>query len=107
MVEASWGQRLLLAMIKLCLVAVGAVLALVVLCGVLVLFCVWALRRGWARLTGRPVAPWVLRTDPMAVWRQAAGFGQVPRGTATSPEASGRDERRRVPAGDVTDVVPK
>jgi len=104
LVEATWGQRLVLAVIKLLLVAVGAVLALMVLCGVAVLFGVWAVRRAWARLTGRPVAPWVLRTDPMAVWRQAAGFGR-PAGAGQSPAA--RDKGQRVPLGDVTDVTPK
>jgi hypothetical protein len=105
LVEATWGQRLVLAVIKFFLVAVGAVLALVVLCGVAVLFGIWAVRRAWARLTGRPVAPWVLRTDPMAIWRQAAGFG---RPVAAAPHApAGRDDRQRMPVGDVTDVTPK
>ncbi|QHI97348.1 hypothetical protein GT347_04740 [Xylophilus rhododendri] len=106
MPEPTWGQRLLLAVIKLVLVAAGAVFALAALCAVLVLFCVWAVRRTWARLTGRPVAPWVLRTDPMAVWRQASAFrrGAQPAAAETAEQA---EARRRFPAADVTDVTPK
>ncbi|WPB55317.1 hypothetical protein [Xylophilus sp. GOD-11R] len=103
MTEPTLLQRLALMVIKLVLVAVGAVLALVVLCGVFVLFCLWAVRRAWARLTGRPVAPWVLHTDPMAVWRRAAQFG---RGAAQAPPAREAAPPRRV-AEDVTDVTPK
>lgn len=93
-------QRSLLVVLRLLLVAVGAVFALAVVCGVVALFSVWAVRRGWARLTGRPVAPWVLRTDPMAVWRQAGRF----RGGVAGTEVTGKV---RAPTTDVTDVTPK
>lgn len=107
--EVSLLQRLMLMVLRLVLVAVGAVLALAVLCGVMVLFSVWAVKRAWARLTGRPVAPWVLRTDPMAVWRQTAGFRGRPAASPDSPGASapaaGGGLKRSL--GDVTDVTPK
>lgn len=94
-------RRVLLVLLQLLLVAVGAVFALAVICGVVALFCVWAVRRGWARLTGRPVTPWVLRTDPMAVWRQAGRF----RAGGVVPAETGA--KLRTPIGDVTDVTPK
>ena len=97
---SSLLQRFLLVLLRLLLVAVGAVFALAVVCGVVALFSVWAVRRAWARLTGRPVAPWVLRTDPMAVWRQAGRF----RPGATAPAAP--EPARRI-REDVTDVTPK
>ena len=33
-----------------------------------VLALVWGLRALWARLTGRPVTPWVMRMDPRTGW---------------------------------------
>jgi hypothetical protein len=50
--------------VRLVVVALGLVLFLSLLAGVMVLALVWALRAGWARLTGRPVTPWVMRMDP-------------------------------------------
>ena len=101
MADVSMGQRLLLALVRLLTVAVGAVLALVALCGVMALLVVWGARRSWARLTGRPVAPWVLKSDPMAVWRRAAAFGRgVPPRAEPAPA-------RRPAVADVTDVTPK
>lgn len=101
----------MLFVIRLLLVAVGAVFALAVLCGIAVLLLVWAVRRTWARLTGRPVAPWVLKTDPLAVWRQAAAFrrgaGFQPRADGDIASASGAGPGRRRELGDVTDVTPK
>lgn len=109
--EVSLLQRLMLMVLRLVLVAVGAVLALAVLCGVLVLFMVWGVKRTWARLTGRPVAPWVLRTDPMAVWRQTAGFrrGAGTYAAADSPvsPAHKRSLGNVAEVTDVTDVTPK
>lgn len=35
-----------------------------------VLLAVWAVQRLWARLTGRPVSPWVFRVDPRAQWNR-------------------------------------
>jgi hypothetical protein len=58
------------------------------------LLAVWLVRALWARLTGKPVAPWVFRVDPRAHW---SGFGQAPeRAPATQ-----RDDR------DVIDVIPR
>src|SRR5574337_822602 len=34
------------------------------------LLAVWAVQRLWARLTGRPVSPWVFRIDPRAQWNR-------------------------------------
>jgi len=99
----------MLMVLRLVLVAVGAVLALAVLCGVFVLFLVWAVKRAWARVTGRPVAPWVLRTDPLAVWRQTAGFRRGAAGgePVGSPSPPGSAPGPRKSLGDVSDVTPK
>lgn len=50
-------------------------LALVLFVGMmtlgLLLFGVWLLRLLWAKLTGRPVQPWVYRMDRRTVWQRA------------------------------------
>ena len=63
------------------------------------LLMVWLLSALWARLSGRPVAPWVFRVGPRAQWnrfnRGAAGDGRA------APPGSGR----AADLNEVTDVV--
>lgn len=61
----------------------------------------WAARAGWARLTGRPVTPFVVRFGPRQGFHRWAGRGP---GAAEAPAAS-RRERERL--HDVTDVEVK
>jgi len=61
--------------------AVGLVLFASLLLATLVLAAAWGLRAGWARLTGRPVNPWVMRMDPRT------GFGTVFRSARWSADA--------------------
>ncbi len=102
---------LLRLVLRLVLVAMGLVLFLSLLAGALVLALVWAVRAGWARLTGRQVTPWVMRMDPRT------GFGTVFRssqrwsrasGTATAAPGDAAATSHRggtLPgAGEVTDV---
>ena len=92
---ARWSLRLLV-------IAMGAVLFLSLLFAAGVLAMVWGVRLLWARLTGRPVRPWVMRIDPRH------GFSTVYRSTArwTSHTASkARSSVSRL--GDVTDVEPR
>ena len=60
------------AVIRLVLRVVLLLMAMVfiasLLLAALVLLAVWFVRRSWARLTGRPVSPWVFRVDPRAQW---------------------------------------
>jgi len=97
-------QGLLNFLVRLVLLAAGLVFALCLLFAVLALLAVWGLRYGWARLTGKPVAPFVFRFNPRA------GFGRVYRGEwsqAARPAdaqhaGAGRPARREI--ADVTDV---
>jgi hypothetical protein len=63
---------LIAAVIRFVLRVVLLVMALVFIASLLLaavlLLAVWGLRRLWARLTGRPVSPWVFRVDPRAQW---------------------------------------
>jgi hypothetical protein len=102
--------------LRVVVVAMGVVLFLSLVAAVMVLALVWALRACWARLTGKPVTPWVMRMDPRT------GFGTVfrsterwtaPRRGATAADASSDESaasrRGAVLPGahDVTDVVPR
>lgn len=66
---------LLRLLLKVVVVAMGLVLFASLLVAAMLLALVWALRAGWARLTGRPVTPWVMRMDPRS------GFSTVFRST--------------------------
>ena len=93
--------RVFLSLLMLC---AGLVVAASLLAALLVLVAAWGLRAGWARLTGRPVMPFVMGIDPRA------GFGRVFRqrawaSAATAPTRSAGAARLR-PA-DVTDVEPR
>jgi hypothetical protein len=81
--------------LRFVLLLAGLVFAISLALALAVLLLGWGLRSLWARLTGRRVAPFVMRIDPRE------GFGQVyrraggaPRGAATTLD-------------DVTDVEPK
>lgn len=80
----------------------------------------WGARRLWARVTGKPVEPWVFRFDPRSgfrtayqgVWSRAAGMRSgrsSSYGGATEAEHAGSNtaRRRAIDHADVTDVTPK
>ena len=73
------------------------------------LLLVWGVRALWARLLGRPVAPWVFRVDPRAHW---SGFGppagrgpQSPRGPISQRGLTEGTDVMDVT--EVTDVIPR
>lgn len=82
-------------LIRVLIVAAGLVLAASVLVAAAVGAVLWGLHAAWARLTGRPVRPFIVRM------RRAPAF----RWPAEHPAAA--PQRRRMPAGDVVDVEPK
>lgn len=82
-------------LLRVFLVAAGLVFAASLLAAFVFVLALWSLRALWARLTGRPVLPFVVRIDPRA------GFDRMARRPA--PSSARRD---RV-IGDVTDVEPK
>lgn len=97
-------------LLRVVLFLMGLVLAASLAVVVLLLGALWALRYGWARLTGQPVTPWVMRFKP------GSGFSrfraaQQPTGptVADTANARARGESGRSPiallgADDVTDV---
>lgn len=105
-----WAVRILLLL-------AGAVFFLSLLAVACVLLCVWALRSVWAKITGKPVTPWVMPMRGGAAWsamyqRAAGGMAAAapaepvtPFGAA--PAGSKRSGILPKVAGDVSDVQPR
>lgn len=90
--------------LRLVLLAAGLVFAASLALMVLVLLAFWGLRTVWARLTGQPVTPFVMRVDPRG------GFNRMYRGASSAQPANepGPSEPvRRRQIADVTDVEVK
>lgn len=120
--------------VRIVLIVTGAVFFLCLMAVACVLAAVWGVRALWAKLTGRPVAPWVVPMRGAASWSQmyqraggfGGGFGQqraaaesgagytaAERGSAeASPFGGAAPGSKRSGilanvAGDVTDVKPR
>lgn len=99
-------------LLRLVVIAMGLVLFASLLVAAMLLALVWVLRAGWARLTGRPVTPWVMRMDPRtgfsAVFRSTKRWSAGRRGAAPADGGEDANASRRggiLPgAAQVTDV---
>jgi len=89
-------------LLRLFLVAAGLVFAASLAVGAVLMLAVWGVRAGWAKLTGRPVTPFIMRIHPRGgfdrMYRRPEPAGRAPRAESIRP-------RGRV--GDVTDVEAK
>jgi hypothetical protein len=88
--------------LRVLLLGMGLVFFASLLLAAFVVLAVWLARAMWAKLMGRPVAPWHFRFDPQARWR---GF----QGAAASAQAARQAQRRASSrsVADITDVVVK
>ena len=101
-------------LLRVVVIAMGLVLFASLLVAVMVLALVWSLRAAWARITGRPVTPWVMRMDPRTgfstAFRSTQRWSSAPRAAASppdegAPEAAASRRGGILPgAGEVTDV---
>jgi hypothetical protein len=86
----------------------GLLFAASVLVAVLFIALAWSLRALWARITGKPVTPWVMRMDPRAGFRR---FYEAAAPAEPEPTAGERAAARALGGGDrradVTDVQPR
>ncbi|MBS0293696.1 MAG: hypothetical protein JSS01_14395 [Proteobacteria bacterium] len=89
--------------LRLVVFAMGAVLFVSLLAAAAVLALLWGARALWARLTGRPVAPWTMRMDPRSGWSTV--YRSTARWTAQAPAAQRGGDLSGV--HDITDVVPR
>lgn len=103
---ASW-------LLRAVVLVAGLVVFLSLLTAVLLLAALWGLRALWARITGRPVVPWVMGVDPRSAWRGAwRRQGQAtaePEQPPTPPQtgAAGPLMRPLPGTAEVTDVQPR
>lgn len=90
--------------VRVVLVVAAAVFAAALLVALLVFVSFWLLRAGWARLMGRPVAPFIMRMNPRDGFGHVFRAGQGMRSEAgpVPPEPPGRHQ-----IADITDVEPK
>jgi hypothetical protein len=89
-------------LLRIVLLAAGLVFAASLAVAAVLMLAVWGVRAAWAKLTGRPVSPFIMRVDPRGgfqrMYRRGREGSATPRADAVRP---GR------PRGDVTDVEPK
>lgn len=88
--------------LRLFLLVAGLLFAASLAVAFALMLALWSLRAGWAKLTGRPVMPFIIRIDPRG------GFHRMYRRTGEASGTRGADGvRPRPKIGDVTDVEPR
>ncbi|WP_053844476.1 hypothetical protein [Paracidovorax avenae] len=99
--------------VRLAVVAVGAVFFLSLLIAVALLALVWGVRSLWARLTGQPATPWAMRMDPREGWstvyRSTARWSAAGRRGQAADGEPGSLRSAELPGAraDVVDVQPR
>ncbi|MDB5877658.1 MAG: hypothetical protein JWQ41_1072 [Variovorax sp.] len=94
--------------LRVVLFFLGLVVAASLVCAVLLLAAVWFLRAGWAKITGKPVTPWVMRFNPRSGFDRFTAAGRAPEPTAadvTNARARGESVRSPIALGDADDVT--
>jgi hypothetical protein len=97
---------LLNLLLRAVLVAAGLVFAASLALVFVLVLSWWALRSAWARLTGRPVTPFVVRMGPRGAFDEMMRRAQ-PRQARPMRHADGAPVTGRGRLADVTDVDPK
>jgi hypothetical protein len=98
-------------LLRALLFLMGLVFAASLAVAMLLLAAVWGLRYGWARLTGQPVRPWVMRFDPRHGFERFRAAARPPApsaadvaGARARGQAADSPVRLRDRSGSVTDV---
>jgi hypothetical protein len=88
--------------LRLFLVIAGLLFAASLAVAAVLMLALWTLRAAWAKLTGQPVMPFIVRVDPRGgferMYRRSAPAGGFRPAAAVHPGRA---------VGDVTDVEPK
>lgn len=92
---------LLTFVLRLFLFAAGLLLAASAAVAAVLMLALWGVRAVWAKLTGRPVMPFIFRIDPRGFERMYRKAGSQSR----TPKADSVEPRRN--SGSVTDVEPR
>jgi len=92
---------LLSFLMRFLLVSAGVLFAASLAVAFVLMLGLWGMRAAWARLTGRPVMPFIVRIDPRGglqrMWR-AEQRGRTPKAHAARPVRG---------APDISDVEPR
>ena len=88
-------------LLRLFLLLAGLVVAASLAVAAVIVLALWGVRAVWARLTGRPVMPFVVHVDPRG------GFERMVRRPARGGAPPRADAVRAGSPIDVTDVEPK
>lgn len=91
-------------LLRVVLVGFALVFAASLLVVVVLLAGVWGLRAAWAKITGRPVVPWVMRVNPGAGWNQVFRAGDRWSPGARPDQGASAAARGQPDLLDVTDV---
>lgn len=98
-------------LVRLILLATGLVFAAGLALLFVVLLVLAGLRTGWARLSGRPVTPFVFRVDPRAgfgrFYRAGPQRGFPRQASPDAPSTPPRPSRVLQRPADVSDVEPR
>jgi hypothetical protein len=93
---------LLSFLLRLFLVVAGLLFAASLAVAAVLMLAVWGVRAAWAKLTGRPVMPFVVRINPRGgferMYRKVQPESPTPRADAVQPGQR---------TGDVVDVEPR
>ena len=95
-------------LLRAILFLVGLVLAASLAAAVLLLATFWLIGAGWARLTGKPVRPWVMRFNPGSGFdrfRSATRPAEPSAADVTTARARGESVKSPVALGAVADVT--
>ena len=94
---------------RLLLAVAGLVFVASLLAAAMLYLLVWLLKAAWARLTGRPVQPWVFQFKRHAAWRGFEGFNGFPGfpGSPGSRDGTLSGTKPRPADDNVIDVTPK
>lgn len=86
--------------LRLFLLVAGLLFAASLAVAAVLMLALWSVRAGWAKLTGKPVVPFIVRLDPRA------GFDRMYRRAEPAASRTPKADavRRGRPASDVTDV---
>lgn len=96
---------LLSFLLRAVLLAAGLVMAAVLAVVFAFVASLWLLRAAWARLTGRPVNPFVMRMGGLGAFEEMMRRAQRPQASRTPRADAAAPARGRL--ADVSDVEPK
>ncbi|MEO5797790.1 MAG: hypothetical protein ABIP34_23535 [Rhodoferax sp.] len=101
---ADFVMSMVRFLVRVVVLAMGLVFAASLLLVVVALAIMWGLSALWAKLTGQPMTPWVMRVNPRTGWSKASQAAS--RWQPYAKQSKGRSKADRDLA-DVTDVQVK